>query len=84
MPKKEISYSMSEYREHIPTWKSFPRLDEWKKVASPGDYVFIFESCPSPKRLNFDGTGFTDVYGYKFDMEQWKALMWIPWPEVNK
>ena len=75
---------MSEYRVHIPTWTSFPGLDEWKKMSSLGDYVFIFESCPSPKRLTFDGTGFTDVYGYTFDMEQWKALMWIPWPEVNK
>lgn len=67
-----------------PTWNTFPGLDEWKKLAGPGDYVFIFEACPSPKRLNFDGTGFSDVYGYKFDLEQWKALMWIPWPEVNK
>jgi len=65
----------------IPTWVAFPGLDEWKKVASPGNYVFIFESCPSPKRVNFDGTGFTDVYGHMFDMGQWKALMWIPWPE---
>lgn len=68
----------------IPTWTAFHGLDEWKKAASPGDYVFIFDACPSPLRVNFDGTGFTDVHGYKFDMEQWKALMWIPWPEVNK
>lgn len=67
-----------------PTWNAFPGLDEWKKVASPGDYVFIFDACPSPLRINFDGTGFTDVYGHTFDMEQWKALMWTPWPEVNK
>ena len=68
----------------IPTWTAFPGLDEWKKLASSGDYVFIFESCPSPLRINFDGTGFTDVHGHMFDMEQWKALMWIPWPDVNK
>lgn len=68
----------------IPTWTAFLGLDEWKKVASPGDYVFIFDACPSPKRVNFDGTVFTDVYGYKFDMGQWKALMWIPWPEVKE
>lgn len=68
----------------IPTWTAFPGLDEWTKVASPGDYVFIFDACPSPLRINFDGTGFADVHGYKFDMGQWKALMWIPWPEVNK
>jgi hypothetical protein len=67
-----------------PTWNAFPGLDEWKKLASPGDYVFIFDACPSPLRINFDGTGFTDVHGYKFDMGQWKALTWIPWPEVNK
>lgn len=67
-----------------PTWNAFPGLDKWKKLVGPGDYVFIFEACPSPKRLNFNGTGFSDVYGHKFDLEQWKALMWIPWPEVNK
>lgn len=67
-----------------PTWNAFPGLDEWKKVAGPGDYVFIFDACPLPLRINFDGTGFTDVHGYKFDMEQWKALTWIPWPDVNK
>ena len=67
-----------------PTWNIFTGLDEWKKLAGPGDYVFIFEACPSPKRLNFNGIGFIDVYGHKFDMEQWKALMWIPYPEVNK
>lgn len=67
----------------IPTWKTFPGLDEWKKVAGPGDYVFIVDACPSPLRVHFDGTCFTDVYGHGFDMELWKALMWIPWPEVN-
>ena len=66
-----------------PTWMAFPGLDEWKKVVSPGDYVFIFESCPSPLRINFDGTGFVDAHGHMFDMEQWKALMWIPWPDIN-
>lgn len=26
----------------------------------------------------------TDVHGHMFDMEQWKALMWIPWPETRE
>lgn len=27
-----------------PTWITFPGLDKWKKLTSPSDYVFIFES----------------------------------------
>jgi hypothetical protein len=34
--------------------------------------------------VNFDGTGFTYAHDHALDMEQWKALTWIPWPEVNK
>lgn len=66
-----------------PTWYAFPGLDEWKKFASPGDYVFIFEASTSPLRVNFDGIDFADVHGNKLNIGQWKPLMWILWPDIN-